>query len=74
MTKEVRTSVLLLPYKFAPDYLELSCFWFQCVQEFKYSFEVQAVAQRWIEAVIKEPFPTGVTFAEALKSGVILCK
>ena len=30
--------------------------------------------QRWIEAVINEPFPQGVPYELALKDGVILCK
>lgn len=43
-------------------------------EEFKYSLEVEGIAQRWIEAVLKDKFPAGVTFANALKSGVILCR
>jgi hypothetical protein len=43
-------------------------------EEFKYSAEVEAIAQRWIEAVLKEKFPSGVSFADHLKSGVILCR
>jgi len=35
---------------------------------------MQGIAQRWIEAVLKEKFPPDVTFANALKSGVILCR
>lgn len=30
--------------------------------------------QKWIEAVLNEPFPHGKPYEEALKDGVILCK
>src|SRR5690242_12220319 len=58
-------------------------------EEFKYSSELEGIVkvtsqslgslilnnliQRWIEAVIKEPFPSP-DFADSLNSGVILCK
>jgi hypothetical protein len=31
-------------------------------------------AQQWIEAVIGEKFPAGVSYDDALKDGIILCK
>jgi hypothetical protein len=31
-------------------------------------------AQSWIEAVIGEKFPSGVSYEDALKDGVLLCK
>ncbi|XP_039277044.1 muscle-specific protein 20 isoform X2 [Nilaparvata lugens] len=36
--------------------------------------EMEWEAQEWIEAVIGEKFPGGVTFDDALRDGVILCK
>lgn len=30
--------------------------------------------QRWIEAVVGEKFPDGVSYEDALKDGIILCK
>lgn len=30
--------------------------------------------QHWVEGVLKEPFPEGMTFAEALKDGTRLCR
>ena len=30
--------------------------------------------QKWIEAVLNEPFPQGKLYEDALKDGVILCK
>lgn len=30
--------------------------------------------QHWVESVLKEPFPEGMTFAEALKDGTRLCR
>ena len=30
--------------------------------------------QKWIEAVLNEPFPKGLPYEEALKDGVILCQ
>lgn len=35
--------------------------------------ELDREAQRWVEAVIEEQFPSG-TYEDALKDGVILCK
>ncbi|CAF0856617.1 unnamed protein product [Didymodactylos carnosus] len=36
--------------------------------------EIEKQAQDWIEAVVGEKFPTGSSFGEALKDGIILCK
>ncbi|XP_065906338.1 muscle-specific protein 20-like [Dysidea avara] len=35
--------------------------------------ELEAQAIEWMQAVTEEPFPTDVTFEEALKDGVYLC-
>ena len=34
----------------------------------------EAEIQKWIEAVLNEPFPEGKPYEDALKDGVILCK
>ncbi len=35
---------------------------------------LDAEAQSWIEAVIGEKFPNGISYDDALKDGIILCK
>jgi hypothetical protein len=34
----------------------------------------EAEIQKWIEAVLKEPFPEGKPYEDSLKDGIILCK
>ncbi|XP_063703541.1 muscle-specific protein 20-like [Culicoides brevitarsis] len=34
----------------------------------------EAQAQRWIETIIGEPFPSNLCYEDALRNGVILCK
>ena len=34
----------------------------------------EAEVQKWIEAVVNEPFPHDKPYEDALKDGVILCK
>lgn len=53
-----------------PTLFETLCPWSRCLS----LTVLQGIAQRWIEAVLKDKFPAGVTFANALKSGVILCR
>ena len=44
-------------------------------EEFKYSSELEDIVRRWLEAMTEQSLPSGQTqFAEALKSGVVLCK
>jgi hypothetical protein len=35
---------------------------------------LDAEAQSWVEAVIGEKFPSNLSYDDALKDGVILCK
>jgi len=35
---------------------------------------IEEEVQHWVEGVLKEPFPEGMTFAEALKDGTRLCR
>eukprot|EP01087_Luapelamoeba_hula_P022944 TRINITY_DN8355_c0_g1_i1.p1 TRINITY_DN8355_c0_g1~~TRINITY_DN8355_c0_g1_i1.p1 ORF type:complete len:1335 (-),score=374.38 TRINITY_DN8355_c0_g1_i1:61-4065(-) len=42
-------------------------------EEFKYSFELEAIVRRWIEATLQEPLPFP-DFGDSLVSGVVLCK
>src|SRR5690606_26420100 len=43
-------------------------------EEFKYSSELEDIVRRWLEAMTEQSLPSGQTqFAEALKSGVVLC-
>ena len=35
---------------------------------------LDAEAQQWIEAVTGEKFPSGVSYEDAIKDGIILCK
>ena len=46
-------------------YLQIAC---------KRNYEAEAEVQKWIEAVINEPFPMEKPFADALKDGIILCQ
>ena len=34
----------------------------------------ESEVQKWIEAVLNEPFPDGKAYEDVLKDGVILCK
>jgi len=36
--------------------------------------EQEREAQEWIESILGERFPAGVTYEDALKDGVLLCK
>ena len=40
----------------------------------KRNAEQEAEVQKWIEAVVQEPFPEGKPYEDALKDGIILCK
>ena len=42
-------------------------------QEGKYDPELEAQARAWLEALVREPFPSG-SFGDALQDGVYLCK
>jgi len=42
-------------------------------EQFKYSHEMESAAKKWIADVMEEPFPNHGTFAEVLKTGVLLC-
>ena len=42
-------------------------------RDLKYDEVLEKEQRKWISAVLKKPFPPG-DFAEALKSGVILCQ
>ena len=46
-------------------YLQIAC---------KRNYEAEAEVQKWIEAVINEPFPMEKPFADVLKDGIILCQ
>jgi transgelin len=52
--------------------IDVNIFKFQCAG--KREPEKEAEAQRWIEAVIGERFPTDLPYQLALRDGIILCK